>query len=101
MKIPTPSVIWPLVLPVPLVLFLILAVLGFWLPDRIAENIRVDATKAARQTAEQFKLIRAYYTQFVIKKALESSTLRPMAKHKNEPDGIPLSPFVIPIPSRD
>ena len=84
------SLVWKLVLPVPI--GLAIAVLAIWLtvPDMIASNIRDEAVRSAEQTANQFKTVRGYYTKNVIKKAVANGSLKPSFNHSREPNSIPL-----------
>ncbi|MDP6706469.1 MAG: methyl-accepting chemotaxis protein [Alphaproteobacteria bacterium] len=90
MKVLSRSIVWSLVLPVPVALVIGVGALAFWLPNRIADSAREDATHSARQIASQFKIIRGYYTRNVVKKALASGALKPSFNHKTEANGIPL-----------
>ena len=55
------SVIWPLTLPVPIVLTL--GVLAAWIlvPQFVSQNASDQAVSAATQIVNQFKIIRGYY----------------------------------------
>ncbi|MBI5903632.1 MAG: DUF3365 domain-containing protein [Deltaproteobacteria bacterium] len=54
-----------------------------------------EAKTSARETIEQFKLIRAYYTENVVKKVKESSSLNVSYNHKDQKDAIPLPATMI------
>src|SRR5262245_24231711 len=84
------SLLLRLVLPVPIAI--IVAVVGSWLivPKIIARNATNDAIMAAVPIANQFKLIRAYYTENVVGKALASGALTTSVDHKNNPKAIPV-----------
>jgi len=84
------SITWQLVLPVPILLGLLIVGLWIFLPNFIASNARESATLSATTTAGQFKKIRAYYTNNVIKKVLADGNLKPSFNHKTEKKGIPL-----------
>ena len=89
------SLVWKLVLPLPL--GLAVAVLAIWLlvPAMIADNVRNDAVRAAEQIANQFKTIRGYYTKNVVKKAVADGNLKPSFNHSGEPNAIPLPATLI------
>ena len=100
MKIPlqsgvSQSVAWKLILPTPV--FAVIAVLSVWwfVPSMVEQNVREDAVRAAAQTAGQFKTIRGYYTQNVVKKVLANGGLKPSYNHKTEKDTIPLPATLI------
>ena len=89
------SIIWRLVLPVPIALVLGLVGLGFLLPQQISDNVRADAVRNGEQIANQFKVIRGYYTKNVIKKAKATGGLKPSFNHQSEPGSIPLPATLI------
>ena len=91
----TKSLVWKLVLPVPI--GLIIAVLAIWatVPGMIANNIRDEAVRSAEQTANQFKTVRGYYTKNVITKAVANGSLKPSFNHSTEPNSIPLPATLI------
>ena len=84
------SVLLKLVLPTPVILLLGFAALWYFVPKLVADNVRADAVRAAVETANQFKVIRGYYTKNVIKKAVKTKNLKPSLNHASEPNGIPL-----------
>jgi methyl-accepting chemotaxis protein len=81
------SLIWILVVPVPITVILASIVAWVVLPNIIATNVRADAVESAIQTVSQFKTIRTYYMKNVIKKTIDNG--KPL-NHKNMKDGIPL-----------
>ena len=84
------SVIWPLTLPVPIVLTL--GVLAAWIlvPQFVSQNASDQAVSAATQIVNQFKIIRGYYTRNVVRKAIATGTLKPSFDHKDDERAIPL-----------
>jgi len=85
------SLIWILVVPVPITVILASIVAWVVLPNIIATNVRADAVESAVQTVSQFKTIRTYYMKNVIKKTIDNGKpLKPSVNHKNMKDGIPL-----------
>ena len=84
------SIVWKLILPVPIALAIAVAGIWFFLPNVIADNVRADAVRGAQQIASQFKTIRGYYTKNVIKKVVASDDLKPSFNHKSEENGVPL-----------
>ena len=84
------SVVWRLVLPIPVILVAI--IVGTWIlvPNWVAENTRESAVELAVQTANQFKTIRGYYTNNVVKKAVANGNIISSYNHKTDPDVIPL-----------
>jgi methyl-accepting chemotaxis protein len=84
------SLIWQMILPMPIVLVVCLVAVSYFVPRAIATDARESAVKAAAQTVKQFKIIRSYYTKNVIKKAVATGTLKPSFSHKEEGASIPL-----------
>lgn len=62
------SVFWPLVLPVPTVLLVILIGTIVLIPRWVETNARDNAVRAKKKTVQQFMTLRGYYTRSVIKK---------------------------------
>lgn len=90
MKFRKDSIVWKLILPVPLGLGIAIAAIWLFLPPVIADNVRADAVRTAQQIANQFKTIRGYYTKNVIKKAVADGNLKPSFNHASEEGSIPL-----------
>ena len=89
------SIVWKLVLPVPLAILLGLAVAWFFIPGMVMDNARNIATNSALQTANQFKTLRGYYTKNIIKKAKANGGLKPAIEHSGIANTIPLPATMI------
>lgn len=87
--------IYNLALAVPLLLAISLAIACFVIPKMIIEDAREAAGQSAVQTVKQFKIIRGYYTKYVIAKAKASGALTPMIDHAGKPGAIPLPATLI------
>jgi methyl-accepting chemotaxis protein len=84
------SLAWRLALPVPLILVLAV-VFTWWIVPRIVESMATnDAFLANQQVASEFKTIRAYYTENVVSKVLNQSSLKSSYDHKTNDMAIPL-----------
>ena len=84
------SLFWRLILPVPIAVAVCIAGLAIIMPRIITENAQAEAVRQGQQVADQFKIIRGYYTRNVIKKVVKSGTLKPSFNHKTEENGVPL-----------
>jgi len=84
------SIIWRLILPVPIALLATIAAIWLVVPSMVADNARTEAVRSGQQTVNQFKTIRGYYTKNVIKKVLANGGVKPSVNHAKEADGIPL-----------
>jgi len=87
--------VWRVILPVPVLMIATLAVMWFVVPSVIADNVRESTIRTAIQTANQFKTLRAYYTENVAAKAIASHALTPTIDHKGKPGAIPLPATMI------
>lgn len=76
----------------PLVIIFVLAVIAllFYVPSITQQGAIDTAISSAESTVRQYKAIRGYYTNNVIKKVLAGSDLKGHFEHKNDPGKIPL-----------
>ena len=88
------SIVWQLVLPIPIMLGAALIAIWFLLPPLLADNVRDDAIRNAQQTVGQFKTLRGYYVKNVIKKVLAMGG-KGSVDHANDPNSIPLPATLI------
>ena len=84
------SIVWRLILPVPIALLATIAAIWLVGPSMVADNARTEAVRSGQQTVNQFKTIRGYYTKNVIKKVLANGGVKPSVNHAKEANGIPL-----------
>lgn len=84
------SLLLQLVLPVPLLLVAALWVIWILVPELTADSARQEAIRSAEQIVLQFKTLRGYYTENVVKKVLQDGRLEPAIDHADDPDKIPL-----------
>ena len=89
------SLEWQLIAPIPVIVILAMALIWFIVPDVVAKNSTNDAIRDSVQIAEQFKTIRAYYTNNVVSKVVKSGTLKPGIDHKNDSSIVPLPATMI------
>jgi len=89
------SFVWRLILPVPIAVIIAMVTVWMFIPPLISKNVTQSAISNGLQTVDQFKLIRAYYTNNVVKKAVSSGGMKPMIDHKDNPVGIPLPATMI------
>ncbi len=89
------SFTWKLLVPVPVALVIAVAAIWFVVPNMMASNARTEAIRSAQQIVQQFKIIRSYYTQNIIKKVLQNGTVRPSINHQNEENTVPLPATLI------
>ena len=89
------SIIWKL-LPI-LIVAPVICALGFWLvvPTIVSDGARDDAVASAQRTAAQFKLLRKYYTENVVRKVIESDDFQASYDHESDPNAIPLPATMI------
>jgi len=94
-KINLGSVFWKLAIPVVLLFAITIVALGFYIPSQIQKRAVEGATSASKQTAKQFKVLRKYYVQNILKKVKAGSKMRPSINHKNDPNAFPLPATMI------
>lgn len=89
------SLYWRLILPVVVFIVTVAVVLFLYIPHAIQSSAVSEATLTAENMVQQYKTLRAYYTENVVKKILSGSELRPSIQHKGDPGVIPLPATMI------
>jgi len=89
------SLFWKLAIPVILLFGITVVSLSFYIPGQIEERAVEGATFSAKQTATQFKVLRKYYVQSILKKVKAGSDMTPAINHKNDPNAFPLPATMI------
>ncbi len=85
-----------LILPVVFISILGVGVALIYIPRQLESNIQESAVANAEKSVKQFKMLRAYYTNNIIKKVKASEgALRPGINHKNTPGMVPLPATLI------
>jgi methyl-accepting chemotaxis protein len=84
------SLVWRLLLPVPIAL--VIGIVAVWalVPKLVASMASNDAIIANQQVAGQFKAMRSYYSEWVVKKVVATRAFTASHDHKNKSDAIPL-----------
>ncbi|MBT5033938.1 MAG: DUF3365 domain-containing protein [Rhodospirillaceae bacterium] len=89
------GLVWKLTVPIPFLLFIGIALIWIILPGMISDNARKEAVHSASETVSQFKALRKYYVQNIIKKVLADGNLKPSINHAKEEKSIPLPATMI------
>jgi len=76
--------------PLIIVFIIVIITLLFYVPSITREGAINNAITSAESTVRQYKMIRGYYTNNVIKKVLAGSDLKGHFDHKGDPTKIPL-----------
>ncbi len=84
------SLKWTIVLPIPLIIAVAIICISILVPKLTADNARETAVNSAIQTATQFRILREYYTESVISKAMKNGALSPSHDHQTDSNAIPL-----------
>jgi len=84
------SLEWRLILPIPLAVVAVIALIWIVVPRVVAGDSTQEAIRANLQTANQFKTLRAYYTENVVNKVLKDGHLKTSADHKSDDKAIPV-----------
>lgn len=89
------SLLWRLLLPsVGILLFGLILTFSF-VPQMLEETVISSATHTAERNVKQFKVLRKYYANNVVKKVLASSHMHASIDHKNQANSIPLPATMI------
>ena len=95
MNIKISSIFWQIAFPVVGIGLLIIIALAILVPSQLKDNTISNATIGAQNTVQQFKTIRGYYTNNIIKTILKSADIRPAINHKNNNKAVPLPATMI------
>lgn len=94
-KISFSSLFWQLALPVMGIGCLAIVVLSYVVPAQLKQNTIESSIHSAEKIVQQFKTIRAYYTNNIIKTVLQSQDIRPAINHTNNDKAVPLPATMI------
>ncbi len=89
------SLFWKFSLPIIGLFTLSILFLIYYIPSQINERVIGGTVFAAQQTAIQFKTLRKYYVQNIVKKVTGGSDMRPSINHKDNPNTFPLPATMI------
>ncbi|WP_438463950.1 methyl-accepting chemotaxis protein [Marinomonas sp. PE14-40] len=90
MQVYTKSILVKLFVPVILIFIIMGMVLVTYFSSAMRENAEDSALPSAISTVQQYKTIRGYYTNNVVKKVLAGSSMKPHFEHKSNASQIPL-----------
>jgi methyl-accepting chemotaxis protein len=89
------SLMWRFVFPLPLTLIAAIVLTGIAIPRLIHKNILDESIIEGRQVAEQFQVIRNYYTERVVAKVVGEGHMAVTSDHMTNPNAIPLPATMI------
>ncbi len=89
------SLRWKITLPIALVIAATIICISIFVPNLTAENARRAALNSALQTATQFRILREYYAENVVAKALGDGALSATHDHRGDANAIPLPATLI------
>ncbi len=89
------SIFWRLFIPFVFISLLGLILAIIYIPMVLEKNIVLNAIETAENNVKQFKVLRKYYVNNVIKKVLKNSDIKGAINHKNNPAAIPLPATLI------
>lgn len=89
------SIVWKMMLPIPLICGAAIAAAAFLVPPLVAGDAIESALAEARQTVNQFRTLRSYYTKDVVAKVTSGSSLKAGFDHQQKADTIPLPATMI------
>lgn len=94
MKLPTESIVWNQAYPLPILLGLVMLGVWLFLPKILAEDVRESTVLSATRTANQFKILRGYYTKNVVAKVISNGGTASY-DHRTNSKAIPLPATLI------
>ncbi|VAV91410.1 hypothetical protein MNBD_ALPHA06-1438 [hydrothermal vent metagenome] len=89
------SIIWNMLIPIPVITVIVMAISWALIPKLVVENMRQMTETAATQTAFQFMTLRSYYTKNVAAKASQDGNLSTAMEHEGVVGVIPLPATMI------
>jgi methyl-accepting chemotaxis protein len=89
------SIAWRMLVPIPLMFVVAIAAIWVVVPRIVMDNAVSEAIQSGQSTVEQFKLIRAYYTENVVNKLVKDGTFKPGTDHKAGEKSVPLPATMI------
>ncbi|MCP4407160.1 MAG: DUF3365 domain-containing protein [Gammaproteobacteria bacterium] len=89
------SVFLKFALPLALMFVIVMGVMVFFIPYMLKQNTIKDATAVAQETVSQFKILRKYYVENVIKKVVGKTEVKASINHQEQPATIPLPATLI------
>jgi methyl-accepting chemotaxis protein len=89
------SVVWQMLLPIPIVSGIAIAAAAYFVPPLIASDAVESALAEAQRTVGQFRTLRGYYTKAVVAKVTKGSSLKAGFDHQDKADAIPLPATMI------
>jgi methyl-accepting chemotaxis protein len=84
------SLVWKLILPVPVAIGALIVGACWFIPHWVEQNAVERATVSAQQTIGIFRTLRAYYTESVVSRLVPSGRAKAMVDYHNVDGGIPL-----------
>ncbi|OPX55856.1 Methyl-accepting chemotaxis protein [Oceanospirillum multiglobuliferum] len=81
--------------PIVALIALISLVLALFIPSQLHKTVVDAVIENSQGTVSEFKTLRKYYTENVIKKVLGTENLRPDSNHKDNPNKVPLPATMI------
>ena len=89
------GLLWKMAVPVLGIFAICLSLMVYFIPKQMTYSATRNAIIAAQQTVNQFKTLRKYYVQSVIKPVLKSNKIRPAIEHEGDDNAIPLPATMI------
>ncbi|MFC1747792.1 methyl-accepting chemotaxis protein [Pseudomonadota bacterium] len=91
----TKSILWKMAVPILVIFGVLIAFMLIFIPSQMSDSVMTNTVTSAQQTVTQFKTLRKYYVQNVIKPILKSDDIRPAIDHANNDKAVPLPATMI------
>ncbi|HWI27998.1 MAG TPA: methyl-accepting chemotaxis protein [Stellaceae bacterium] len=89
------SIVWQILVPIPLVCGVAIGAAALLVPPLIAHDAVNNAVDQARQTVDEFKTLRSYYTRDIVAKVEAAHTMKIGFDHAGKADTLPLPATMI------
>ena len=89
------SIIWQMLLPIPVVSGLALVAAAILLPPVVSDNAVESAVQSARQLVDGLRTARTYYSKVVVAKVTRTGAFKATNEYRDKPDAIPLPATMI------
>ncbi len=89
------SIQFQLIFPIIILGVVFSVIFAWWVPNAVKENVIEQAVMSAKQTTQQYKVLRSYYVQNIVSPIKQQNTLKFGIHHANNPDTLPLPATMI------
>ncbi len=89
------SIQFQLIFPIVILGILFSIVFAWWVPNAVKENVIEQAVMSAKQTTQQYKVLRGYYVKNVVSPTKQQNIMQFGIEHADNPNMLPLPATMI------